>query len=66
MLKLILRSLSWSINAAMLSTVACIMFNVDKKKIKKIILVTTIYGFIRGYTGKGILELLFYKTALTK
>jgi hypothetical protein len=50
MLELILETLSWGMTTALMSTICCIMFEVKGKNIKNIVLISTIYGLVIGYT----------------
>lgn len=61
MLELILETLSWGVSTALMSTFFCIIFEVKLKNLKQIILISTIYGLVRGYTGKSITELFVNK-----
>ena len=61
MLELILETLSWGMTTALMSTIFCVMFEVKGKNIKNIVLISTIYGLVIGYTGKSVTELLMDK-----
>ena len=45
----------------MASTFMCVMFRVDKKSFRNIVIMSTICGMIRGYTGKNIVALFLQK-----
>jgi hypothetical protein len=58
MLDTILKTLSWGVSGAMTSTLLCIVFDIDRKSLRNIVVMTTIFSMIRGYTGKNIIDLL--------
>jgi hypothetical protein len=58
MLSKILETLSWGVSGAMISTVLCIIVDIDIKSLRNIVVMTTIFSMIRGYTGKNIIDLL--------
>jgi len=58
MLSKILETLSWGVSGAMISTVLCIIVDIDRKSLRNIVVMTTIFSMIRGYTGKNIIDLL--------
>jgi len=58
MLGKILETLSWGVSGAMISTVLCIIVDIDRKSLRNIVVMTTIFSMIRGYTGKNIIDLL--------
>jgi len=58
MLDTILKTLSWGVSGAMTSTALCIIFDFDRKSLRNIVVMTTIFSMIRGYTGKNIIDLL--------
>jgi hypothetical protein len=59
MLNTFLETVSWGITGTMCSTILCIIFNIDNKKsFRNIVIVSTILGMIRGYTGKDMITLL--------
>jgi hypothetical protein len=60
MLSKIMETLSWGTTCAFSSTIMCIMLGVKRKDLRNIILMSTVLGMIRGYTGKNIIALCFY------
>jgi hypothetical protein len=61
MLITLLETAAWGVTMTMSSTIVCMVFNVEKKSFRNIVIMSTICGMIRGYTGKTILELLLNK-----
>jgi hypothetical protein len=58
MLDKILETLAWGVSGAMTSSVLCIIFDINRKSLRNIVVMTTIFSMIRGYTGKNIIDLL--------
>ena len=57
MLHTIYKTVSWGTYSALSSTLFCIIFGFEKKSKRNIVIMSTILGCIRGYTGKNIIAL---------